>query len=90
MKTFNHLQFRQPSEPYMATRAVMFFKNGYGVSVLTGASSYSTDSVSYELAVLKGTPKQSDLCYDTPITGDVLGWQSPEQITATMRAVQSL
>ena len=88
MKTFYHLHFK--SREYLGgTQARMFFRNGYGVSVITGAGAYSDDNT-YELAVLKGNAKDSELTYDTPITSDVLGWQSPEDITNAMAQVQAL
>ena len=89
MKTFYHLHFKSRRDFFGGQRAVMFFKNGYGVSVIAGDHAYSDDNT-YELAVLKGNAKNSELTYDTPITSDVLGWQSPEDITNAMAQVQAL
>ena len=46
------------------------FDNGYGASVVKHDFSYGGKSGKYELAVLD---KEGDLCYDTPITEDVVG-----------------
>jgi len=65
--------------------AQLSFKNGYGVSVIDGAGSY-TNQGEFELAVFK----HGHLCYDTPITDDVLGHLLPLQITKIMKEVQDL
>ena len=46
------------------------FDNGYGASVVKHDYSYGGKDGKYELAVLD---KNGDLCYDTPITKDVIG-----------------
>jgi hypothetical protein len=46
------------------------FSNGYGASVVRNEMSYGNKSGLFELAVLK----DDKLCYDTPITGNVIGW----------------
>ena len=97
MKTFEDLVFRPWGKlldvPYEVifklgrlnhTQAVMEFKNGYGVSVLCGDSFYSNGIDTYEVAVTK----DGKLCYDTPITDDVLGWQTKEEVTEIMKALQ--
>ena len=45
------------------------FPNGYAASVIQTSFSYGGPDGLWELAVLKG----ESLCYDTPITDDVLG-----------------
>jgi hypothetical protein len=46
------------------------FDNGYGASVVKHDFSYGGRKGLYELAVLN---TDGDLCYDTPITSDVIG-----------------
>lgn len=58
----------------------LFFDNGYGVSVIRHIGSYGYHQGLYELAVLAGTPDEYDLCYDTPITGDVAGWLTADDV----------
>lgn len=90
--TFEDLEFEP--HPYMRIsfthQALMFFANGYGVSVLIGGQGYDEGSTPYELAVLEGNAKNWDLCYDTPITNDVLGYLTPEEVTDYMIEVQKL
>ncbi len=45
------------------------FSNGYGASVIKHKGSYGYDKGLWELAVLN----EGELCYDTDITGDVIG-----------------
>ena len=46
------------------------FDNGYGASVVKHDMSYGGKSGLYEVAVLDN---EGELCYDTPITNDVIG-----------------
>lgn len=62
------------------------FDNGYGVSIVNHQFSYGGDQGLYELAVLKG----EELCYDTPITDDVIGWLTAEAAIAIASKVQAL
>lgn len=82
IKTFKDLQpFTSDDE---ITRYRLNFSNGYGISVVRGLNTYSGDGT-YEIAVLKN----NDLCYSTPITDDVVGWVSEEQINTIMEELQS-
>jgi hypothetical protein len=87
MKTFKDLEF-DLTNMAGGQRAELNFQNGYGASVLRGdGTTFSrTDGGTYELAVLSG----SRLCYDTHITEDVLNWQTEEEITAALKAIQQL
>lgn len=71
-------------------QAVTFFPNGYGASVIKGPHSYGGPSGLYELAVLKGSEGKSSLCYDTPITNDVMGYLSPPDVTALLHKIEAL
>ena len=47
------------------------FDNGYGASVVKHDFSYGGKKGLYEIAVLD---EEGHLCYDTPITSDVIGY----------------
>jgi hypothetical protein len=85
MKTFKDLEFTR--DPFLdGVVAEMSFPNGFGVSVVCHKGSYGGKAELYELAVLKGLT----LCYDTPVTGDVEGWLTNDEVTELMRQVQEL
>ena len=62
-----------------------FFPNGYGVSIISHESSYGL-----ELAVFKGDADKAELCYDTPITDDVIGYCTTEQLAEIVKDVKAL
>jgi hypothetical protein len=63
------------------------FENGYGASVVKGEYTYGGKDGLYELAVLDSN---GDLTYDTPITNDVLGHLSEDDVTKVLEQIQSL
>lgn len=84
MKTFDDLQFED--HPIgEGKKARLNFNNGYGVSVITGSKYFCCDAYTYEVAVLK----DDCICYSTPITDDVLGYQTKNQISRIMKEIQS-
>lgn len=94
MKTFKSLKFRKHLNPIMDGRqAILFFKNGYGVSVVCGSREYgfySNGVDTYEIAIIKGTKKKFKIVTDTPITDDVIGFATAERVTKVMEEVQKL
>jgi hydroxylamine reductase (hybrid-cluster protein) len=86
MKTFKDLEFR-PNRAVDGTQSVMMFDNGYGVSVIKTPFSYGGKMGLYELAVLDSG---EDITYNTPVTNDVLGHLSEEEVTKYMIEVQKL
>ena len=84
---FDDLVFEDLSETTISgnKRAKLFFKNGYGVSVL----SYEGKG-HYEVAVLKGVDSGWDICYDTSVTSDVLRCDNSHQIDDLMKEIQEL
>jgi len=86
MKQFNDLQFKKhPQKDGVITRII--FDNGYGASVVKHEHSYGGDKGLYELAVLG---KDGQITYDTPITNDVIGYLTEDEVTDFLRQIQEL
>jgi len=68
------------------TRAVVIFDNGFGASVITGERSYTDEERPYELAVLKN----GEICYETELTDDVLGYLNEEQVNDYLVKIEAL
>ena len=85
MKTFKCLKFK-PHTIGNGVQARMNFKNGYGVSVVKFNGSYGFSVDLWEVAVFKG----GSITYDTPITNDVIGYQTKTDVTNVMKQVQQL
>lgn len=69
---------------------IMRFPNGYGASIVRGPFTYGGNEGKFELAVIKFAGKGWSLDYDTPITDDVLGYLSPEEVLNTLSEIQAL
>lgn len=67
-----------------------FFDNGYGVSIVKHSFSYGGNLGLWELAVLKGNADNWDLCYDTPITSDVIGHLEEDEVNKIVNDVKEL
>ena len=88
---FSDLQFNpHKNYPDTGVQAKHFFDNGYGVSVVSFPGSYGFRDGLYESAVLKGTEEDWEICYDTWITNDVLGYQSEEEVEVLLHDVENL
>ncbi len=88
MKTFNDLPFFPINDGFMVgKKARMDFENGYGVSVVSHTYSYGGKDGLFEIAVLD---KDGNLTYDTPVTNDVIGYLTEEDVTDVMKQVQEL
>ena len=85
MKTFNDLDF-QPMQFEVGIQARIFFDNGYGASVVQSPYSYGGNQDLYELAVIK----DNDICYNTPITDDVIGYLTEDDVTKYLGQIQEL
>lgn len=84
MELFNQLDFGP--EKYGVQRSRIYFPNGYGASVITGPSCYSSQDKPYELAVLHNC----SLCYTTPITDDVIGHLTAEEVDELLTRIAAL
>ena len=86
---FVELDFK-PMEHTGGVQAIERFPNGYGVSIVKHRFSYGGPEGLYELAVLKFTGEDWDLTYDTPVTDDVEGRLTPEEVETLLDQVEKL
>ena len=94
---FSDLNFRPHTNyPDTGVAAKHFFPNGYGISVVRFTNpfgfggSYGVEQGLYEAAVLKGVEENWSICYDTPITDDVLGHLTEEQVEVLLYEIENL
>ena len=62
------------------------FPNGYGASVIKHDFSYGGKDGLWEMAVLK----EGELCYNTHITNDVIGYLSDADVKSTLKEIEQL
>lgn len=62
------------------------FDNGYGASVVCNFGSYGAKDGLFEVAVLKG----DDICYDTPVSGDVIGFCDFAEVAKVLEQIKNL
>ena len=62
------------------------FPNGYGASVIKHRGSYGYSEGLWELAVLN----EGELCYDTEITNDVIGYLNDPEVDRYLRRIIQL
>ena len=84
---FDRLEWKAHPRGAGGEQAIMPFPNGYEASVLRGGAWFYTDGGTYEVAVC--VTGGGVIC-DTPITDDVLGYQTREQVEAVLRAIRDL
>jgi hypothetical protein len=87
---FSDLNFQPHPVWFDAVQAKHFFDNGYGISVIRSQSSYGGSEGLYEAAVLKGDDEEYEVCYETPITSDVLGHQTEKNIESVLSQIKKL
>jgi len=88
MKKFEDLDFIKLDDGFMkGVKCRMTFENGYGVSVVSHTYSYGGKDGLFEIAVLD---KDGNLTYDTPVTNDVIGYLTEEDVTDVLKQVQEL
>lgn len=63
------------------------FPNGYGASVVRHSFSYGYDLGLWELAVLDS---DGNLTYDTPITDDVIGRLTEDEVASLLAGIEAL
>lgn len=92
MITFDDIQFKSHNFGN-GLHGLIFFPNGYGLSVVNykspfgGGGSYTSSKDDWEVAIIKGDKDKWEITYDTPITNDVLGYQTKEDINKLILSV---
>lgn len=87
MKTFKDLEFNSMMHHPNGKQACIYFDNGYGANIVSHEHSYGGKQGLYELAVLDD---EGQLCYDTSVTNDVLGWLNEEDVDRILLQIQNL
>ena len=87
MATFQDLEFSELGTEGYGIRAFIKFDNGYGASVIRTKGSYGGEAGLYELAVLD---QEGEMCYNTPITSDTLGWLKEDDVTSALQRIEAL
>ena len=85
---FSNLKFQEFQES--AIQALVFFNNGFGASVIKSNFSYGGKEGLYELAVICGNQDDWAITYKTPITGDVLGYLSEEDVEEYLNQIEAM
>ena len=87
MKQFKDIEFKpNPMGADFGIVSRTQFDNGYEASVVKSEYTYGGRDGLYELAVFK----DGEICYDTPVTDDVIGYLRPEDVTDVMAKIQQL
>ena len=79
-------------EYYERVHYVFRFKNDYGASVVKGRGTYGYNEDLWELAVLSFDNRSDEyyLDYDTPITNDVLGHLTDDEVGDLLARIKEL
>ena len=88
--SYQDLVFRPHVYDKNGVAAVMFYPNGYGISVIRTSFSYGREDGLYAAVVLKGNEEKFNLDYSTSIADDVMGSLSPNEISYLMKKVSEL
>ena len=62
------------------------FPNNYGISIIKHDGSYGRECDEWEIGVLRN----GKLCYTTPITDDVIGWLTDDEVMEVARNIAKL
>jgi hypothetical protein len=67
------------------------FENGFGARVVRGENTYGGSEGLWELAVVEfGDDGSYSITYMTPITDDVIGWLSEDQVQGHLYEIRAL
>ena len=74
------------NEHYGGIQKTYKLDNGYGASVIRHKGSYGYAQGKWELAVLEG----DELCYTSPITEDVIGHLTEDEVESILKQIKEL
>lgn len=83
----------RPGPPGDGEQHIVRFPNGYGASIVRHAGSYGHDAGLYELGVITHDGRKGgeyQLTYNTPITDDVLGYLTVEDVAKVLLEIRRL
>lgn len=83
---FEELNF-QPHPNGLGKQCIVQFTNGYGASIVQGPHTYGGPDGLYELAVFG---KDGHITYETPITNDVIGYLSENEVSNVLKDIKEL
>ena len=83
---FKDLEFKELPD-FSGIYCRIQFDNGFGVSIVKHQYSYGGKDGLYEIAVLDS---EEQITYDTPITNDVLGYLSEEDVERHVNDIKDL
>lgn len=84
---FNNKQYLTSARTLPDGCALRFtFPNGYVGSVIRHSTSYGGPQGLWEVAVIHG----EKIVYDTPITDNVLGWQTDDDVEQVLKRIREL
>jgi hypothetical protein len=87
----NNKFLTQNSKDRFGIQKLYSFPNGYGASVVKHEGSYGGGKGLWELAVINNISEDGfDICYDTPITNDVIGWLNDPEVDRLLYLIRDL
>lgn len=72
------------------TQKIIRFSNGYGASIVNHSFSYGTEMAVIQFSNSDSNINNFHICYDTPITDDVLGHLSEEDVQHYLNIIELL
>ena len=89
---FSDLKFKplQDNESSIGVQATIFFDNGHGASIIKTPYGYGGKEGFYGLAVIKANENGWDLNFNTPITNNVLGYLTENDLLNYLEKIKKL
>jgi hypothetical protein len=85
MNNITSIEFITPDVDPTGTQVKLMFNNGWGASIVKHRYSYGFEEGLWELAVIKN----NELNYDNPLTNDVLGNLSDNELNEYLETIAS-